>query len=98
MTDEKLIEALRTCQDTMRRHVEETPWYAALGISWATLAPVRNPFAETRLGKLQHILHVTVDAETLVRDLRFEKANRLLGWVQGALWGMVGAMEIEERT
>lgn len=76
MTDEKLRDALLTCEATINKEASR------LGITMA----IRDSSADTETRRISHLLWMARQSLKLVEDNRREKAMRWLGFLQGALW------------
>lgn len=87
MTAEKIIEALAL----HGRQLEER--FTLVG--GGDVSPKRNPEATQGAEQIRHLKWMVGEASGFAREGRLDKAQRWLGFVQGALW-MVGLSTIEE--
>ena len=72
MTIEKLRSAFLACEAIVAKE----------GITMA----IRDASADTKVRRLSHLLWLSRNGLVLVEEGRKEKANRWLGFLQGALW------------
>jgi hypothetical protein len=88
MTTEKLREAFLSCETIISKEAQRE------GITMA----IRDPDADTPTRRFSHMLWMSREGLKLIEDDRREKAQRWLGFLQGALWSLklAGVAELKD--
>lgn len=84
MTKEQITKAAHRHDDQIRAHCGDN-----------TPLPAPDPWAAGGTGRIAHLRWMLLSILAFVAEDRLDKANRWLGFVQGALW-YLGISSIEE--